>query len=76
MSGFSTTSTDHLIRSQLWSAQIKEALLDELMGMKYVEMITDFPDGSLINIPSIGQMEVRDYAEGQEIVYTAMDKLN
>lgn len=41
MSGISTTNTDHVIRSQLWSQQIKETLLDELMGMKYVEMITD-----------------------------------
>lgn len=41
MSGVMTTNTDHVIRSQLWSAQIKEPLLDELMGMKYVDMITD-----------------------------------
>lgn len=73
---FSTTSTDHLIRSNLWSTQIKEVLLDELMGMNYVEMITDFPDGTTINIPSIGQMEVQDYAEGQEVVYTSMDTGN
>ena len=72
MAGFSTTSNDHLIRSNLWSSQIKEVLEDELMGMKYVDMITDFPDGDTINIPSIGQHEVYDYAEGQAVRYTAM----
>jgi hypothetical protein len=76
MSGHSTGNTDHLIRSELWSTRIKETLLDELMAMQYVEMITDFPDGNTINIPSIGQAEVRDYAEDQEVVYTALDTGN
>ena len=76
MAGHSTGNTDYLIRSNLWSARIKETLLDELMGMKYVEMITDFPDGNTINIPSIGQAEVHDYDENQEVVYTALDTGN
>lgn len=76
MAGFSVNSNEHLIRSNLWSNQIKEVLLDELMGMRYVDMITDFPDGDTINIPSIGQMEVNDYAEGQPIKYTGMDTGN
>lgn len=45
MSGFSTGNNEHLIRSNLWSSQLKEVLDFELMGMKYVKMITDFPDG-------------------------------
>lgn len=76
MSGFSVNSNDHLIRSQLWSTRIKEVLEDELMAMKYVDMITDFPDGDTINIPSLGQAEVYDYAEGQAVRYTAMDTGN
>lgn len=47
--GFSTGSNEHLIRSSLWSSQIKEVLEDELMGTRYVDMITDFPDGDTIN---------------------------
>ena len=73
MSGFMVANNEHLIRSTLWSSQIKEVLLDELFGMKYIDMITDFPDGDTINIPSIGQAEVLDYDEGQAIRYTAMD---
>lgn len=76
MAGFSTSQTDHLIRSNLWSSDLKEAFLDELMGIKYVDMITDFPDGDTINIPSIGQAEIMDYAEGQAVRYTAMDTGN
>lgn len=76
MAGFTTGTNEHLIRSNLWSSQIKEVLLDDLIGMKYVDMITDFPDGDTINIPSIGLAEVNDYEEGSAIRYTAMDTGN
>lgn len=76
MAGFATTSNDHLIRSNLWSSQLKEVLEDELMGTRYVNLLTDFPDGDTFNIPSIGQGEVFDYAEGQAVRYSAMDTGN
>lgn len=76
MSGFQTQTNDHLIRSNLWSSKLKEVLEDELIGTKYVDMITDFPDGDTINIPSIGQAEALDYVENQQIKYTAMDTGN
>lgn len=74
--GFTTNSNEHLIRSQLWSAQIKEVLEEDLFAMRYVEMITDFPDGDTLNIPSLGQAEISDYEEGQAVRYTAMDTGN
>lgn len=73
MAGFNTTSGAHLIRSNLWTAQLKDFFEAELMGMQYVDMITDFPDGTTWNIPSVGQAEVLDYVEGQAVSYTAMD---
>lgn len=76
MSGFSAANDDHLIRSNLWSREIKEVLLDELMAQKYVRMLTDFPDGDTLNIPSIGQAEVLDYVEGNAVRYTSMDTGN
>ena len=76
MSGFTYSNNEHLIRSSLWSSQIKEVLLDELFATKFVDMITDFPDGDTLNIPSIGQAEVIDYDEGQAVRYTAMDTGN
>jgi hypothetical protein len=76
MAGFNVGNNEHLIRSNLWSSQIKEVLEDELMGTKYVDMISDFPDGDTLNIPSIGQAEILDYDEGQAIRYTGMDTGN
>lgn len=76
MAGHSTGNTEYLTRTNLWSTRIKETLLDELSGMKYVEMITDFPDGDSINIPSIGQATVQDYDENQAIMYTSLDTGN
>jgi len=76
MAGWLASNDDHLIRSNLWSSQIKEVLEDDLIGTKYVDMITDFPDGDTLNIPSIGQAEVNDYVEGQAVSYTAMDTGN
>jgi hypothetical protein len=76
MSGFTTGNNEHLIRSQLWSTELKEMLEFDLMGMKYVEMIPQFTDGDLINIPSIGQAEVNDYVEDNPVNYTSMDTGN
>lgn len=76
MAGFSVGNNEHLIRSNLWSTDLKEVLLAELYAQKYIKMITDFPDGTTLNIPSIGQAEVLDYAEGQAVKYEAMDTGN
>lgn len=72
----STQTNEHMIRSQLWSTQLKEFLEEDLFGLKYVDMITDFPDGDLINIPSLGQAQVNDYVENQPVKYTALDTGN
>lgn len=76
MSGFTTGNNEHLVRSQIWSTELKEALEFDLMGMKYVDMIEQFTDGDLINIPSIGQAEVNDYLEDNPVKYTSMDTGN
>lgn len=76
MAGFTTQTNEHLIRSNLWSNQLKKVLEDELLGTRYVRMVTDFPDGDTLNIPSIGQAEVNDYVENNAIQYTAMDTGN
>jgi hypothetical protein len=72
MAGFNDANTANLLRTNLWSRQIKELLLDELNAMKFVRIIQDFPDGTQINIPSIGEAETADFTEGQAIKYNAM----
>lgn len=76
MAGFETANTQNLTRTNLWSRQIKELLLDDLMAMKFVRIITDFPDGEVINIPSIGEAETSDFNENQAIKYSALDTGN
>lgn len=73
---FMDATNQHLIRSNLWSNNLKELLLDELNAMKFVRIINDFPDGSVINIPSIGQAETFDYNEGMAVKYNSMDTGN
>jgi hypothetical protein len=76
MAGFMDSNTNFLFRTNIWSRQIKELLLDELNAMKFVRMLSDFPDGYTINIPSIGEAETADFTEGQAIKYNAMDTGN
>lgn len=68
-----TSNTDHLIRSEIWSNELKEVLEDELQGTGYVRWLTEFPDGTTFTIPSIGQGTVRDYNENEPVVYDALD---
>jgi len=76
MAGFSTQTNEHLIRSNLWSKQLKEPFMEQLFATRYCRMLTEFPDGTTFNMPSIGQMEAQDYVEGQPVRYTAMDTGN
>jgi hypothetical protein len=76
MSGFTSLGNQHLIRTNVWSRQIKELLLDDLIAMKFVRVLTDFPDGYTLNIPSIGEAETADFNEGMAIKYNAMDTGN
>lgn len=71
-----TGNTGHLRRSQLWSSQLKDVLEDELMAQGYVRWMTDFPDGDTFNIPSIGDLPVRNYAEDSPVTYDALDTGN
>lgn len=72
---FSTTTANsgHVIRSNVWSSQLKQVFEDDLMALKYVDWLSDFPDGDTFNIASLGQAQVNDYAEGQAVKYTGFD---
>lgn len=75
-SGFTTLTNEHLIRSNVWERQLKELLLDDLNATKFVRMIPDFSDGTTLNIPSLGEAETADFAEGNAIKYNKMDTGN
>lgn len=76
MSFSSAVTGTHLERSNLWSRQLKDILEDELMAQGYVNWLSEFPDGTTFNIPSIGQASVQTMVEDQDISYEAMDTGN
>lgn len=71
MAGFTSSAPPNLIRSQLWSSQLKDILLADLQATGYVRMLSDFPDGTTFNIPSVGQLEVDNYVEDTAVKYRA-----
>jgi hypothetical protein len=70
-----TTTADvgHLTRSEVWSSQLKDVLVDDLMATTYVNWLSEFPDGDTFNIPSIGEAQVTDYVENDDITYAPLD---
>ena len=73
MSGNTKATLDLALRADVWSAELKEILRDELQGMKYVNWLSDFPDGDNFKIPSLGDATIADYAEDTAVTYTAID---
>lgn len=71
-----SVNTAQLRRANVWSQQLKEVVLDELMAQQWVNWLTEFPDGDTFNIPSIGELPVRDYTENTAAVYDALDTGN
>ena len=70
---FTTSIGGNLIRGEVWSRELKDILEDDLMATGYVRWLTEFPDGEVFNIPSIGQATVYDYEEDDAVQYEAMD---
>lgn len=62
-----TSNNSQLIRSNLWTNEIKDVLQEDLMLDTCVRWITDFPDGTTLNIPTFSEMTVRNYSEGSQI---------
>jgi hypothetical protein len=64
---------EHLVRTELWSSELKDILEEQLMGTRYVRMLNGFPDGNQFNIPSVGELPMRETSEHTPVVYDAMD---
>lgn len=72
----SAAVTPNLVRANLWSDQMKEVLLDLLMGQRFVNWLSNFPDGTTFNIPSLGELPMRNVGETDPVVYDALDTGN
>ena len=64
---------ENLVRAELWSAELKDVLQEQLMGTKYVRMLSGFPDGNQFTIPSVGELPMRETAELTPVVYDSID---
>lgn len=77
MAGFTVAGDEHLIISEVWGKTLKQLLLDDLNAMKWVRILPDFKGASTThNIPSLGEAETADYAEGQAVKYSRFDTGN
>jgi hypothetical protein len=72
MAGLTTGVTPLLIRSNVWSNQLKDVLTDELQAQRIVDWISMPDTGATLNIPSMGDLDVNDYAEDTAVQYTAL----
>lgn len=64
---------DHFVKAIVYSEQIKEILEDQLMARPFVRWLTEFPEGDVLQIPSIGQGTVQNYVEDTPAQYTDLD---
>lgn len=63
----STVNNSSTIRTDVWSQELKDVLQEELMMDQKVRWLTEFPDGDTLHIPTLSELNVRDYSEGDEI---------
>lgn len=75
-SGFTVATDSHFVQANLYSREITRMFQDDLFAMRFVRTITDFPHGTTLNIPRLGQAEQQDFAEGQAIRYQKFDTGN
>ena len=73
MAGMDSTASDLLIRSEVWSTELKDILTDILQGQKYVNWMSNFPDGTTFTIPSVGEIPMRTGSENTPVVYDTLD---
>lgn len=73
MAGMTTANSGALIRSELWSNQLKDVLQDDLMADGFVRWLDNFPDGEMLTIPSIGELDAYDYVEDEAAKYSPLD---
>lgn len=72
--GFTSMGAQYTLRTDIWSAQMQQNLYDELIAMRWVKHLTDFPDGTTFHIPMLGDAEIADFSEGQAVRYNKFDE--
>lgn len=68
-----TVTNTELIRTRLYSEEVKTVLESELQLDGACKWFTDFTDGTTYVVPTVGQLTVRNYVEGNPIVVDEAD---
>jgi len=67
-----TTTQSNLIRTDVWSQEIQEELQEELFGTMLIDIVSDFPDGDELHIPTFSSLAARNYTEGSDVIFDDM----
>jgi len=73
MVGNLTSNTSALIRAQVYSDFILDEMKDDLLPEIFHRDVTDFGDGTTLNIPTFGEVVLRDVEEDKDIPVDAVD---
>lgn len=73
MAGNTSSNTTPAIRAQVYSEVMLETVKDGYLPDGLHRDVTDFGDGTTLNIPTLGEMTLFDLNEGQETPTSALD---
>ena len=72
LNGINTQNNAAAIRATIYSGVLRTQLEPELMAMKYVDVIQNFPDGDKWQDVEIGNATVHDYDEGSDVTFDGL----
>ena len=72
LNGINTQNNAAAIRATIYSGVLRTQLEPELMAMKYVDVISNFPDGDKWQDVEIGNASVHDYVEGSDVTFDGL----
>lgn len=73
MSGNTTLNTLAFIEAQQYSSFILENLHDGLLPEQFYRNVTDFPNGTQLNIKVVGDVTLQDLEEDKAVAYLPID---
>lgn len=68
-----TTNTQAFIDAEIYSTFILENLHDGLLGEQFYRNITDFPNGTTLNIKTVGSVVIQEAAEDTPLIYNPIE---
>jgi hypothetical protein len=73
LNNINTQNSKAAIKGIIYSGALKALLEPELIGMNYVDMITDFTDGDTYQEIEMGSANYHEYEEGTPVKYDSID---